>query len=79
MRAVQSRDDLGGRGRAATALLEFAPGRFHSLNQLRAPVLSQSMLEHLHQRLLFFDGQSIGGIQNLCKFRHAQSLAAGRT
>ncbi len=35
-------DDLSGRSRAATACLEFAPGRFHRRDQLLTPMLRQA-------------------------------------
>jgi hypothetical protein len=69
---------VSGRSRAATALLEFAPGRFHRRNQFRAPMFRQPVLENFHERLLFIYGQVGGGIQNLRKLCHGWNLAFGR-
>jgi hypothetical protein len=61
---------LSGRSRAATAFLEFAPGRFDRRDQFRAPMFRQPVLEKFHERLLFIYGQVGGGIQNLRKLCH---------
>ena len=52
-------DDLRGRGRTATAGLEFTAGRFNGRNQFRAPMLRQTALENFHERFLFLDGQPV--------------------
>jgi hypothetical protein len=71
-------DDLSGRSRAATAFLEFAPGRFHRRDQFLAPMFRQPVLENFHERFLFFHGQIAGGIQNLRKLCHGWNLPSGR-
>jgi hypothetical protein len=37
------------------------------------------VLENFHERFLFFNGQVIGGIQNLRKLCHGQNLAPHQT
>ncbi len=68
-------DDLSGRGRVDTAGFEFAPRRFDGLDEFYAAMFREAMLENFHERFLFFDGQAIGGIQNLRKLCHGQNLA----
>jgi hypothetical protein len=70
---------LSGRSWAATAFLEFAPGRFHRHDQFGTPMFRQPVLENFHERLLFFHGQLAGGIHNLRKLCHGWNLASGRT
>lgn len=72
-------DDLGGRGGATTAGLEFTPGGFHSLDDLCAAIFREPALKNFDKRFLFSDGEFIGGIQNLRKLCHAQNLALCRT
>ena len=38
----------------------------------------EPVLENFHERFLFFDGESIGGIQNLRIFCHGQNLTLPR-
>jgi len=71
-------DDLSGRGGAATAFLEFAPGGFHRRHQLLTPTFRQPVLENIHERFLFFYGEIASGIQNLRKLRHGWNLPPGR-
>jgi hypothetical protein len=72
-------DDLRRRGWTATPGLEFTAGGFHGLDQFRAPMLRESMLENFHEGFLLLDGQSVSRIQNLRKLCHAQNLAPSRT
>ena len=72
-------DDLGGRGRTNAAFLEFTPCRFDGLDEFRAAMFREPVLENFHERFLFFNGQVIGGIQNLRKLCHGQNLAPHQT